>query len=292
MGFVGNNLFIFIYIVAEFIATGELFHFVSDHTVGTKLHYGGYEVGMLKKLYYYPRLVATWGNLILVFLPIGLYWLGAASKKIPKLFPFAIGMIGLLMFCIFNYFSVPASAAPGRYSLPFIILFAPYCALGIHALFNESGYFTNIPFRRVSAVTLVAFILAANFALASNFPGKTDRTAINVGYYLKNLMEIDNTDTTSTAMVELTYWDFVKIKLAARKFDQIRLDRDFAHGIPSIFLTMGDEEILQHLRRENTKFVVVEDEEIKNRLNNLDYMHKFKQLYNWDFYHVDFERRD
>jgi len=296
--FIGNNLFTFIYLAAEIITTGEFLHFVSSHTVGTKLYYDGYEVGLLRKLYYYPRLVATWGNLVWIFLPIGLYWLGAVSKKIPKLFPFAIGVISLVVFSIFNLFSVPASAAPGRYSLPFILLFIPYSALGVHALFKESGYFTNIRLRRVLAVALVTFILVANFALASNFVSTTDKTAIKVGYYLNSLLKSDNADSKSTAMLELTYWDFLKIKLTARKYDRVRLDREFvretaeniSNRVPSIFLTMGDEEIFQHLRRENTKFVVVKDKRIKHRLNNLDFIRKFKELDNWDFYRVDLER--
>ncbi len=296
--FIGNNLFIFIYLVAEMITTGEFLHFIGDHTVGTKLYYEGYEVGLLQKLYYYPRLVATWGNLIWIFLPIGLYWLGARTMKTTKLFPFAIGVIGLVMFSIFNLFSVPASAAPGRYALPFIMLFIPYSALGIYALFNESGYFTNISLRRVSAVTLIACILFANFALASNFVSKTDKSAIKVGYYLNSLLESENADSTTTAMLELAYWDFLKIKLSARKFAQIRLDRDFveetaeniANRIPSIFLIMEDKEILQHLQRGNTRFIVVKDEKIKHRLKNLDFIHKFKELDNWDFYRVDLGR--
>jgi hypothetical protein len=179
-------------------------------------------------------------------------------------------------------------------------LFAPYSALGIYALFKNSGYFTNILFRRVSSITLLALILITNLALVSNIPGKTHRTAINVGYNLKNLMETESTDASNTAMIERSYWDFLIIKLTASKFDRIRLDREIGserqrprkndNRNPSIFLTLEDEEILQYLRKENTKFVVVKDENIKNKLNNLDFIHKFKQLDNWDFYRIDLER--
>lgn len=296
--FIASNLFIYIYITAEIITTGNFLNFLQSHTEYTKSFYEGYDIGLIQKLYYYPVLLAKWGNLLLIFLPIGIFWIGSKSMRATKLFAFIVGCISLIMFSIFNLFSVPASAAPGRFAHPFIVLFIPYATLGIYALFQHSGYFSNITLRRVLAGAVIIFILAANLALASNFPNKNDQHAIRVGNYLHDLLKSDNDVSDSTAMIELAYWDYLKIKLSSRSFDRIILDREYEsetaenikNRIQSNFLIMQDNDILEHLREKNTKYVLVRDQELKNRLNNLDFIQKFDELEGWDFYRVDLDR--
>jgi hypothetical protein len=288
--FILSNLFIIIYIPSEFLATGEWLSMFRGHTEGTKVYYGGYNVGLFRKLAYYPKLVAASGNLTWIFFSIGLFWLGSKPDKVIRLFPFAVGLSALFFYSLFNVFSVPASAAPARYSLPFFILFVPYAALGIFVLFNYSGYFTDVRIRRAAAAILILCILGLNFMKALDFEAKSAGAAVSVGRYLKEGMEKDLARSDGTVMVELTYWDFLYVELAARYFDRVRFDReesDEFSGIPSALLSMGDDDILQHMQKEKTRFIAVKDDALKKRLTGLGFMHKSKELDGWTIYSVE-----
>ncbi len=291
--FILSNLFIIIYLPSEFLATGEWLNMFRRHTQDTKQYYEGYSVGLFHKLAYYPKLVATSGHLIWVFFPIGLYWLGSKSDKVTRLFPFAVGLGALFFYTAFNVFSVPASAAPGRYSLPFFILFVPYAALGIHTLLRESGYFSDVRLRRAAALILVLCILGLNFMKALDYDDKSARAAVNVGQYLKERMEKDGAPSDGTVLIEHSSWDFLYVVLAARYFDRVKFDRaesDEFSGSPSIFLSMGNADILRYLRKEKTSLIAVKDEALKKRLSGLEFIHKSKELDGWVIYSVDLDR--
>lgn len=287
--FAGDNLLIAIYLISDYFSTGEWFFLVHGHTNFSKQVFNSYNVGFYKKLIYYPSLVGMIANLIILFFPIGFYWLGSKPRKFFKLFPFFVGLVSLFFYSVFNLLSVPATAAPGRYSLPFFIMLLPYSALGIHTLFMNSGYFTNIRFRRVFLVILITFILGLNFIQARRYLRTSTRSAVNVGLYLKKLMESKTSEKTDTVMIESTPedGDFVSVKLAARYFDRVLLDRENDNPETSDFLVMGDYEILQNLRKEKTRFVAVRDISIKSKLNKLHFMHKMNQFGEWEIYSVD-----
>ncbi|MEW6145752.1 MAG: hypothetical protein AB1598_12110 [Thermodesulfobacteriota bacterium] len=288
--FILSNLFIINYLPSEYLATGQWLAMFRGHSDFTKGFYNGYHIGPLQKLSYYPRLVASTGNVLWISLPIGLYWLGGQQRKEITLFPFAVGFGTLIFYSVFNVLSVPAAAAPGRYSLPFSILFFPYAALGIVVIFKYSGYFTDVRIRRAAAAILVIFILGLNFMKAIDFEVKSAKAAVSIGRYLKESMEKDVADPEETVMVELFYWDYLYVELAARHFDRVRFDReesDEFSGIPSVLLSMGDDDILQYMRKEKTRLIAVKDDAIKKRLDSLAFMHKIKDLDNWAVYEID-----
>ncbi len=285
--FFGVNLFIIVFLIGEFFSTGELFYLIRDHTYAGKNYLQGYNITIYKKLIYYPVLVAKNINLIGLFLPIGLYWLGTKSRKTFRLSLFVVGLVSLFFYSVFNLLSAPASSSPGRYSLPFFILLLPYSALGIYALFMNSGYFTNIRFRRAFVVILITFILGLSFIQSRRFVHRDERSALNTGLYLKKLMESEPSEKTETVIVEFTTdYDYLSVKLAVRDFDRVLLDRKQYYET-SDFIVMGDDEILQHLRKEKTKFVAAKDETIKTRLSSLHFMHKMNKLGEWEVYCVD-----
>jgi len=91
-------------------------------------------------------------------------------------------------------------------------------------------------------------------------------------------------------MVELSYWDYLYVELAARHFDRVRYDRkesDEFSGIPSALLSMGDDDILRYMKSGNTKLIAVKDEAIKERLDSLAFMHKIMELDVWAVYGID-----
>jgi hypothetical protein len=100
----------------------------------------GYDVGPLRKLLYYPALVVRSAPVLPLLLPVSLYALERVEHRLIALLPFLVGAISGLLFSIFNLVSVPATAAAGRYALPFFILFSPYLAHGLVVLFGPGGW--------------------------------------------------------------------------------------------------------------------------------------------------------
>ncbi|HVY55263.1 MAG TPA: hypothetical protein VHC46_05845 [Thermodesulfobacteriota bacterium] len=288
--FILGNLFIIIYLPSDYLATGQWLAMFQRHTQRTMEYYGGYDIGLFHKLVYYPELVVTSAKMIWIFFPIGLYWLRVEPEKLLKLFPVTIGFGILVFYSLFNVLSVPAAAAPGRYSLPFTILFLPYASLGIYVLFEYSGYFTDVRIRRVAVALLMISILALNLMKVLDYEVKSAKAAVSIGRYLKDSMEKDGADPNETVMVELSYWDYLYVQLAARHFDRVRFDRKESNeftGIPSDILSMGDEDTLNYMKRGDTKLIAVKDDAIKKKLDSLAFTHKIKELDVWAVYSID-----
>jgi len=183
---------------------------------------------------------------------------------------------------------MPATAAPGRYSLPFIIFLIPYSALGIYALFANSGYFTNAFFRQAFFVILIVTILAVNLRQSGKFVHRTEKIAVNVGLYLKNLIESETVKRGQSVIVELTdNYDYLSVKLAARHFDRILFDRDYGENQNSEFIAMDENDIVQYLNKNSAKYVAARNDSIKARLGNLNFVHKINQFGDWEIYSVN-----
>jgi hypothetical protein len=128
---------------------------------------------------------------------------------------------------------------------------------------------------------------------ALDFEIKNAKAAVSVGRYLKESMEKDGADRKETVMVELSYWDYLYVELAARHFDRVRYDRKESNeftGIPSDLISMGDDDILRYMKSEDTKLIAVKDEEIKKRLDSVAFMHKIIDLEEWVVYDIDLKR--
>jgi hypothetical protein len=103
-------------------------------------------------------------------------------------------------------------------------------------------------------------------------------------------MEKDGADPKETVMVELSYWDYLYVELAARHFDRVRFDRKESNeytGIPSDLISMGDGDILRYMKSGDTKLIADKDEAVKKRLDSLAFMHKIRQLDVWAVYDID-----
>jgi len=286
-----SNLFIVLYLPIERSATGEWLYMFRDHAARTLPYYAEYDVGLREKLEYYPRLVyesASW--IVWLFFPVGLYAASRERRKAAALFPLAAGIIALAVYSVYNFYSVPASAAPGRYSLPFFMLFVPYSALGIYTLF-----FRNFPapvawLLRCAAAALVVYLLWTSFLKLPDYETKNAREAVNVGLFVREEIENGSADENGTVIIERAYWDFLYVMLAVRHYGLVRYDRpltDEYAGTPSDFLSMSDAEILARLKKENARFMIVRDAAIKERLSGLGSVRKIRDSDEWAAYEID-----
>ncbi len=285
-----GNLFIVFYLPVEHSATGEWLYMFRDHAVRTLPYYADYNVTLWEKLEYYPRLVyrsASW--IVWLFFPVGIYASLRGQRKVAALFPLAAGLIALAVYSVYNVYSVPASAAPGRYALPFFMLFVPYSALGIYTLFFRNVREPIAWLLRGAAAVLVVFLLWASFLKLPEYETKGAREAVNVGLFVRDAMENEPPDKDGTVIIERAYWDFLYVMLAVRRFDLVRYDRpltDEYAGTPSDFLSMSDEEILARLKKENARFIIVRDGAIKERLSGFDFIRKVRDSNEWVAYEI------
>lgn len=286
-----GNLFIILYLPIERTATGEWLHMFRDHAVRTLPYYADYDIGLREKLAYYPRLVyqsASW--IVWLFFPVGIYAALRGQRRAAALFPLAAGLVALAVYSVYNVYSVPAAAAPGRYALPFFILFAPYSALGIYTLFFRNVRAPISWLLRGAAAALVVYVIWTSFLKLPEYETKGAREAVNVGLFVRDAIENESPDEEGIVIIERAYWDFLYVMLAVRHFDVVRYDRpitDEYAGTPSDFLSMSDAEILARLKKENARFIIVRDGAVKERLSGFDFIRKVRDSDEWVAYEID-----
>ncbi|MCC6711839.1 MAG: hypothetical protein IT344_00615 [Candidatus Dadabacteria bacterium] len=289
--FLLSNLFIAVYLPVEHAATGEWLYMFRDHAARTLPYYSDYDVSLWKKLAYYPRLVyhsANW--LVWLFFPVGIFAALTARRRTAALFPLAVGIIALAVYSFYNVFSVPASAAPGRYSLPFFILFAPYSALGIYTLSFLDIRAPVSWLLRGAAAALVVYLLWTSFLQLPDYETKNAREAVGVGLFVRDEMDSKWPGDDGTILLERAYWDFLYIRLAAGHFGLVRFDRpitDEYAGTPSDLLSMSDGEILARVKKEKTRFIIVRDPALRERLSGLGFLRIARDSDEWAAFEVD-----
>lgn len=289
-----SNLFVFVYITATAIETGSFFSFIASHTDYSKWYYKGYRISVLAKLLHYPKIVLKYGHVLWFFLPVALYVLVQEDKKIWKSIPFVVGIMSLGMFSVFNLFSVPATAAPDRYCLLYIILFSPYiaygfyrfCMLGIH-----SGMTTDI----ILKVVLPVVILVAAFSInicKSHFFGGLSYKSVAAGKYIGKILEKEKLLENETFLIELRYWEYYAVRLAAKHYDRMILDRERDsrnRDIPSVF-EKGIGDITTYLGKNKVRFMVLKRSENKGKASEIDSIKMLKKIGPWTIYEVDYKK--
>ena len=128
--YVLGNALIMIFSMIEFFATGNIFGFLSSHTNYSKWFYGGYSAPLIEKAIYYPKLVfENVSGVVWILIAIAIvFFLHDEKTKRWKWFPLLFALLSMLINSGMNILSVPATAAPGRYSLIYIIAISPYIA--------------------------------------------------------------------------------------------------------------------------------------------------------------------
>jgi hypothetical protein len=277
---IANNSFIALYIIVEFYSENQLFAFFADHTAGSKPFYD--DVSAFRRIAYYPHLVIEAGKVLWILCLLSVVTIWTGEKVRWKLLPFVVGVIALFGYSVFNVFSVPATAAPGRYALPFFVLFSPYAA---HGLFVAATTLSRAKW--MFLVAAVIFVVGPNAIETLRFPHARDRAALEAGRYVG--AAIDESGPGAAYMLEAEDWDFLAVMLTAAHYERGLVDRSSLpvgrQPGPSL-LSRSRSALLEYLEANNIKVVAVKSAELKVRLDEFDFAMRDRQIGPWSLYRI------
>lgn len=285
--YVLSNSFILLYAGLEWLYTGRVFAFLGHHTSYSLWFYGGYEVSVAEKLWYYPALVGQYTSTIVwIGLLMALVVLGQLSHKGWRFFPLGLALLALSLNSVLNVFSGPPSAAPGRYSLFYLLIFLLYAVYGFYH-FLAWGWSNPNPFLRyvvsLGVMVLYGYGLWWGAGRIPQFQGSMPLDAVQVGETLHPLLE----QTPGRYMVELVYWDFLAVQLTSQQVDQMVYDREFDmrnRTIPSV-LAQDPAGACQSLGAvPELKFVVVRDPLLKEKIGVISTLAWQADVGRWSIY--------
>jgi hypothetical protein len=295
-----NNFFILIFTVGTYLSkdTLNVFRF---HTVWSKIWAKGYNVSLLNKLLYYPILVAknglgVWWLLLLIAMILLLF----KERNKTRLTIFLILPVWLGILSIFNIWSVPAQAAPGRFCLFFVILSIPYVAYAFYIIFQwDNMYLSPQKFPctrhiRTFSVFMIAIILSINVSRSLSYPQPSvaAKDIIETGKFLNTLLNEDPSRAESKFMVESILWTSVGIQLTSKHPENMVLDRkrDFWHlhrRVPSMFLVNDPPMIKKFFIENNVRYILLRSKDLKETLESRYLLPKKKDVGAWTIYEVD-----
>jgi hypothetical protein len=279
-GFYGlGNALILLLSAVEYFATGTAFGFLARHTAYSKWFYGGYTASLGEKLLYYPGLMLEHIHFaVFVLAVIGLGWVVRSQSVSGRYLPLGLGVLALLLNSLLNVVSVPPTAAPGRYSLFYLLMMAPYAAMGVTWLMSLGSIGQPGSVRAAGVVVaLVALVMVVGQGLRQlpDYPAGVSRDAVDAGDYLEELLR--DAEPRATFMVELAFWDFLGVELAAGHYVQRVYDREFDlydREKPSLLLGAPDQ-VLKDFRHQNVRFVALRDDALAEHLPFLSFLRGF-----------------
>ena len=286
------NSFIITFAIIEFLNTGHLFSFLSKHTSYSKWFYEGYNVAILEKLLYYPKLIIhNSSGVIWILLLLALAFLLRDRACKWKLFPLAIAVLALIINSAMNVFSVPATAAPERYSLFYVIMISPYLAYGTYRLSTFGRQWSSRLMAYTSVVLSVALFLYGmwwGIIRIPDFPLGMSKDAIQTGYYLDKVLGQNESDKMARYMVELRYWDFLAVKLTAKHYDAVVYDREydsFNRNTSSIF-SERIADVCASLTSQNIRYIALRESNLKANALSMGCLHANREIGRWTVYEV------
>lgn len=287
----GNSLII-VFTIVEFLNTGHMFSFLNSHTSYSKWFYDGYNIAVLEKLLYYPRLIIhNSSGVVWILLLVALVFLlrDRACKR--NLLPLAILGLALIINSAMNVFSVPATAAPARYSLFYVLMISPYLAYGTYRLFTLEGQRSSRIMAHMPVVLSAGLFLYGiwwGIVRIPDFPLGMSTDAIETGYYLDKMLSQNESDNLARYMVELRYWDFLAVELTARHYDAVAYDREkdlFNRNTPSIF-TGGRSDVCAGLTSQNIRYVALRESTLKANALSTGCLRANREIGRWTVYAV------
>lgn len=291
-----GNLFIGAFSLIEFFSTGQLFAFLARHTSYSKLFYNGYDVSVWEKLLYYPRLIVqNSSGVVWVLLLVALVFLWRNRTHQGKWLPLTTAALVLSVTSALNVLSGPPSAAPGRYSLLYVLLIAPYVAYGAYRLFTVRKHWSPRVVAYVPALLSTALFLYSLWWGAvriPDFPPGMPISAVKTGAYLNQILSRNPSTTGETYMVELKYWEFLAVELTARHYDAIVFDRvkdPVNRNTPSIF-TDNPAGVYARLLTQNIRYVALQDPRLKANVQQMDFMRPAQEIDDWTIYEFQPDR--
>lgn len=279
-----SNLFVMCFEIFEFFFKGQFLGFLQGHTIYSKIIYGGYNIPFLNKLIYYPKLVIdnispfSW-----IFVIISFVLLMRGSKNNLRWFPFSLSIVALMINSVMNTVSVPATAAPGRYSLYFILHIAPYIAFGFIMPNIKPSRLTK--FIKIIGTIIFLFSIIWDIEKLYNFPNGMTKEAIRTGKYIKVYLDKIQSDS-KRYMVELKYWDFLGVELTAEYYNNRFYDREYDvynRNTPSIFFE--DKQIVcTFLRKHRIQIVALANNSLKEIAASLSCLKEKETIGDWTLY--------
>jgi hypothetical protein len=291
--YVLSNSLIATFALLEFLDTGQVFVFLAHHTSYSKWFHGGYNVPVLEKLLYYPRQV-VWhsSSAVWILLIVALVFVMYDKSMRWTVFPLATAAVALSVTSGMNVLSGPPSAAPGRYSVFYLIMVAPYIGYGVRSAITLTK---RHPSRLVAYLpTVIAgglFLYSVGWGIARipSFPRGMSIDAIEVGYYLNQALSEDETDRAAAYMVELHYWDHLGVQLAAQHYGRYLYDRAYDlrdRNTPSIFLG-APEGICTGLISDNVRYVALHDSGLRAATDSIGCLESATEIGHWGVYRVN-----
>lgn len=287
-----SNALIITFAIVEFAYTGETFAFLASHTSYSRWFYGGYNVPLLEKLSFYPRLILeNVSPVIWALILAALIFLRSDRDRGWKLLPLMLAILALVLFSVMNVFSGPPSAAPPRYSLFYTLLLAPYIAYGTYHLFKW-GQQRPFPATRYSvtvlATALFIYSLGWGAVRTSNHPGGP-QTTIEAGRYLNELLNQTDPDGAATYMLELKYWDFLAFQLTAGHHDAIVYDRvqDIRDRQTPSFFEKEPDDIYEILSTQHVRYVALRNPDLKAKVEQTGFLSVQQDLGTWTIFEFE-----
>ena len=286
--FLSNGLIIAFSLI-EYVNTGKVFAFLEKHTSYSKWYYGGYNIPILQKFLYYPRLVVHNANItIWAGLLIGLvFWV--RDKEIRwGIFPLLLAVAGLLLNSVMNIFSGPPSAAPDRYALFHLIVYLLYGGYGLASLVTlKPVVLPRIGQYALRLVALFLFVYGAWWGLVriSDYPKGMLPDTVAAGRAVNRLLE----QNPGAYMIELQYWDFLGVSLGAAHFDNRLYDRvrDIRNKeLPSIFWQDTAVVCRELAELPSLRYVLLMDEDLKVRMAEFQYLEPVQNAGRWTIYQM------
>ncbi len=283
-----SNGVIISFTLIEFFHTGTVFAFLANHTSYSKWYYNGYDVPIWQKLSYYSKIVVRNSSVIVwLCLFIALIFLGKDKERGWKLFPLLLAVLALLLNSVMNAFSGPPSAAPGRYSLFYVLTLSFYVGYGTYRLFTLPCKQVRQLIRYfpvVIAVFLFSYGLWWGAYRIPDYPQGMPLDAVEVGESLNVMLN----DAPGIYMVELRYWEFLAVDLTSRHYDEIIFDREKNlrdRNTPSVFL-QESADVCESLSIQDLRYVVLKDESLKLRAHQIDILKMRQDVGAWTIYEV------
>lgn len=286
--FLGNALII-AFVIVGFTRTGYLFDFLAEHTSYSKWFYSGYNVSVLEKLLYYPKLVIQYSSGVFwVLVVVALAFLWRDQDRRWRFFPLAVAALVLIVSSVMNVLSAPPTAAPGRYSLFYMLMLSPYLAYGAYRLAKWGQRWSSRVVAYAPAIlSAVLFLYGVWWGISRlpDFPRGMPLDAVETGCRLNEMLS-QNTPAATTYMVELRYWDFLAINLTAGHYDAIVFDREYNiydRNTPSIF----DEEIADisaYMILHKVRYVALRDPDLKAKAQSTGFLSPQQDVGDWTIY--------
>ncbi len=211
--------FVAYYLAATWVMEGSVGAGIAEHTEYTRWFRDGYDVSVVEKLLYYPTLVVRrdWLLLLIALPMVGI----SLFRGTPgfRMLPAGVAGVALVAASLFNVISVPPSAAPGRYALPYLILLCPYFAMGLRRFVGVARPGWQRSIAAVAAAGILLGVVATHVTRIRSAQVGLHPDSIATGRFLRKVAG------HAPILLERHYWEYLAVMAASGLPDAFVFDR-------------------------------------------------------------------